>query len=1605
MPVTPQSTGTLHVKLGSVDNSAVQLSGTANLAAALSFTSVDVGAQVLVFGGAAVKVISTVLSVTDATHAVLHHTASGDINPGTAILFRPYRCRTDTPITINNSLGVKDTASFTIQSLDGSFRPVRGQNVLIVDDVLGELFGGIIDSVKAMNVPGSPAVWSECQCVGLDYLLYKRTAGEVTGSGSPPNPNGGTFTGFTAGDIITYLVNHAAGADGLSTNVIAGPTVDSVAFDYSFTVGSAIESLLQLINSTGSDIYYSYVDAWRTVVFAKRSTAAAPWNISTSDGSDANVLIQVANTTDGAKLANRAYLNEGMYIADAIQQNFTGDGTRRTWDVTDNPIASEPSITLDVGAGPVDQTVGIDGQDTGKDYYWQVNSNTIRQDSSATVLVFGNTLAVTYQGFVTKILGPSIPTLQNNTSVDAQAAVEGGTGYYDTYLAVSTPSTLAGGTSLGSSLVDYYGGVPSKVEVQSYRGGLRPGQSITVNLPEIGASGTYMVFSVTLDCSGNLMLWSYELYAGALIGDWRQALKNLSGGSQTASGSVSASTGGPAGPPGPTAVAPPAVTAVSAPTITADSAGDVVLVFDITYPVTLGTMTAIYIGLQAPFSGGAGVDTSVNLPPAAVTRTFGPFALSIVAGVVQNTQAYIAFPAPTEIQTWSAEVATASNVLTNPFLGSGAGFVTFEVDPTAGLTPGAEWVPNPTGLALEIERRIVRGSDQEWRFIANWTNPPSDDPRFRLISKWAIGLFDPTIVGPDLQAQVRTLALLPMRSPLPRTPATTSYISDWFRVPDAPVSYRPMVRPVTADGQMNSYVVGVTCALEVQIAPVHTFPGNEYSDSVTGVAAVSGWEFTPTGGREFFVDVAWTNPPSTENRFSGVVINLVSTGAFALPPGQLATGKVVGESFRLTLSQKDGPKAAGTWSVLVFSVDANDAVNTYVAGVTPSASFAVTTYSIGRPTLRNHTFSVAATYTVAANDTDGKQALILTPTFTPPDQTVDPSWSYVDFWARNPADGAWRLYGHPDKSGVPITTNVLPSVTATWDFLLVDKDANDKDTAGNSTTDPASPPSGSTTYSLSIAPPSLGATGVEYASLVTSPAVGIGVTPVPQPDGTYRVLLSASAALPADTRFGGYRVIIKYTSGALSGTFADVVDVAYPRVSADVIWKPPAGSISAVFYLVSYNKRGQLNTILGGTTPQVSATVGSTSQLDFSATKLSSINQNLLRINPATGLLEIYNAEQAIYAVLQLGGGTLNGVCNTSGTAVVGTSGSSFNSGMVGLPFYVNGVGYTVLSYTDATHLTLSTSAGTQTGKNWSFGRSPQFKLFDRTNTQIGFWGDDSFNTGFTGLFAGANVRLGGTIGSPIFQVDSAGAVTINGAIFTLNNNGITTTLNNSSYLATFAGVQVQDNSSHDAAIVSPVLIAIEPISGTAAAELGMVNISGVKQGYLNLIDSAGYGVTADSRSLTLSDPSAVALFRVSSKGSLNGTVSKYNGATTVGMGVPPIYASVSLTGQTGSIGATNLQVGGAVAPAGFYRISWYGKCTTASGSDTLTVTITYNDGTAARTQAFAFLLSTTVGSGVQQISFVFQTDGATNIQYSTTRSGATGSPQYALSITLERLA
>ena len=108
---------------------------------------------------------------------------------------------------------------------------------------------------------------------------------------------------------------------------------------------------------------------------------------------------------------------------------------------------------------------------------------------------------------------------------------------------------------------------------------------------------------------------------------------------------------------------------------------------------------------------------------------------------------------------------------------------------------------------------------------------------------------------------------------------------------------------------------------------------------------------------------------------------------------------------------------------------------------------------------------------------------------------------------------------------------------------------------------------------------------------------------------------------------------------------------------------------------------------------------------------------------------------------------------------------------------------------------------------------------------------------------------------------------------------------------------------------------------------------------------------------------------------------------------------SVALTGQTGTINATNL-VATPVTTA-LYEISYYLNDTTAGTSGTVSVTITWNDG-GSQTFTSSNVTFGTAGAFVSGIIIVKATSGA--IQYATTVTSAIGSPAYSLDLRVKQL-
>lgn len=150
---------------------------------------------------------------------------------------------------------------------------------------------------------------------------------------------------------------------------------------------------------------------------------------------------------------------------------------------------------------------------------------------------------------------------------------------------------------------------------------------------------------------------------------------------------------------------------------------------------------------------------------------------------------------------------------------------------------------------------------------------------------------------------------------------------------------------------------------------------------------------------------------------------------------------------------------------------------------------------------------------------------------------------------------------------------------------------------------------------------------------------------------------------------------------------------------------------------------------------------------------------------------------------------------------------------------------------------------------------------------------------------------------------------------------------------------------------------------------------------------------------LTSNGSSAYPSFQVIPAPTILGLVSSYNGVATVANGIPAEYAQINLTAQTASVASATLYAVPS-SGAGFYVAIVDTICTTAGTAGTVSTSLGWNNGSASASAATGPMSLSTLGSETTQIFTVYSA-ASQNITYSTTVSGATGSPQYSIRIRL----
>jgi len=286
-----------------------------------------------------------------------------------------------------------------------------------------------------------------------------------------------------------------------------------------------------LVQASGD--YYWYVDKWKQMHFGPRLARPGAFPVQSITDQDAANAFNVHSGYLLYRPQVSVLSSADLFRSQQIVTNVNGlvtpppeikvaDGNTTSWTMG-YPLYSAPVITIN-GQGTT--TVGVQGVDNGRQFYWQPGSASISYDSTLPKLPSGTILSFTYVGESTVNV-----VLNNTSSQTTQAALELNSGIVAEIEAAlnSTTSgmTTAQATTFGNGLLTRYGnnGTIEMVGTTRYAG-LAPGTVIPLFLPEIGSTWNAQlpIVKVTTtayqSANGIMYLYSIDATNGPGLNNW-----------------------------------------------------------------------------------------------------------------------------------------------------------------------------------------------------------------------------------------------------------------------------------------------------------------------------------------------------------------------------------------------------------------------------------------------------------------------------------------------------------------------------------------------------------------------------------------------------------------------------------------------------------------------------------------------------------------------------------------------------------------------------------------------------------------------------------------------------------------------------------------------------------------------------------------------------------------------------------------------------------------------------------------------------------------------------------------------------------------------------
>lgn len=274
-------------------------------------------------------------------------------------------------------------------------------------------------------------------------------------------------------DLLSEYVD--AGYGYTTTNVVTGPTIDSINFDH-VSIRKCFEKLQKL---TG---YVWFVDYEKNLYFQTNTADSAPEEI--TDESNNHEVLSIAYDTSQVRNSVIVIGNtDGEQSANTETETFTGDGDTRSWG-----LQSKPSDVSTIKVNTVSKQFSLDvNERDSDDFIYSFEGKSFSVSKNGTTPAVSDAIEIVYY--------PRVPIIAKEIDSESIAffeALDGGDGVYEYTIKEDSISTKEEATAraieelaqFADPLVD--GRFKTRTSLLQASSIFMAGQAVTVNSPVNG---------------------------------------------------------------------------------------------------------------------------------------------------------------------------------------------------------------------------------------------------------------------------------------------------------------------------------------------------------------------------------------------------------------------------------------------------------------------------------------------------------------------------------------------------------------------------------------------------------------------------------------------------------------------------------------------------------------------------------------------------------------------------------------------------------------------------------------------------------------------------------------------------------------------------------------------------------------------------------------------------------------------------------------------------------------------------------------------------------------------------------------------------------------